>query len=85
MRRELILIAGAAVFGLAGGYAWTAMTAPPAKGPRPAKAAMVANPPSPEEQPGALDAVWLSRADVTAGAAAAAAADNAASPPAELP
>ena len=63
MRRELILIAGAALFGLAGGYAWTAMTAVPAAGPRQAKAAMVAIPPSPEEQPGALDADWLNRAD----------------------
>jgi len=85
MRKEVILVAGAAVFGLAGGYAWTAMTTPPAKGPRPAKAAMVAIPPSPEEQPGALDADWLNRADDNAVAAAAAAADNAATPPAEQP
>ena len=85
MRRELILIAGAAVFGLAGGYAWTALTAPPAKGPGPAKAAMVAIPPSPEEQPLAPDAEWTAQADDNAVAAAAAAADNAAKPPAEQP
>jgi hypothetical protein len=81
MRREVILVAGAALFGLAGGYAWMAMTAMPAKGSRPAKAAMVAIPPSPEEQPGALDADWMNRADDNAVAAA----DNAVTPPAEQP
>jgi len=85
MRKEVILVAGAALFGLAGGYGWNVMTAPPAAGPKPAKAAMVAIPPSPEERPGALDADWLNRADDNAMAAAAATIDNAATPPAEQP
>ncbi len=63
MRRELILIAAAALFGLAGGYAWTALTAVPAKGPKPAKSAMVAIPPSPEEEPLAPDQDWTAQAD----------------------
>jgi hypothetical protein len=78
MRREAILVAAAALFGLAGGYAWMAMTAEPAPGPRPAKAAMMAIPPSPEEQPAVLDREWTERADDQN--ASATADSNAASP-----
>lgn len=63
MRKELILVAAALTFGLAGGYAWSALNAPPPKAPRPAKAAMVAVPPSPEEEPLALDQEWTAEAD----------------------
>jgi hypothetical protein len=47
MRKMLILASGAMAFGLAGGYAWSALTAPAARAPAPRKAATVALPQSP--------------------------------------
>jgi hypothetical protein len=63
MRMMLILACGAMAFGLAGGYAWSALTAPAARAPAPRKAATVALPQSPEERPVVLDQLWSSRAD----------------------
>jgi hypothetical protein len=63
MRKMLILACGAMAFGLAGGYAWSALTAPAARAPAPRKAATVALPQSPEERPVVLDQLWASRAD----------------------
>ena len=82
MRRELILVAAAAVFGVVGGYAWSALNAPPPKTPPHAKAAFMPLPPSPEEQPSASDAQWTAEADDTNAAVATAnAAANAESQP----
>jgi hypothetical protein len=63
MRKELLLIPAAMIFGLAGGYAWSAMIAPPPKAPKHAKAGFMALPSSPEEQPAALDRDWAATAD----------------------
>ena len=63
MRKELLLVAAALTFGLAGGYAWSALNAPPPKTPKVTKATMIAPPPSPEEQPLAPDAEWTASAD----------------------
>jgi hypothetical protein len=63
MRKVLILTSGAIVFGLAGGYAWSAMTA---RAPRPhtsIKAGFAPLPASPEERPAELDQEWTSRSD----------------------
>ena len=57
----VILASGAMAFGLAGGYAWSAMTAPAARAPVARKATTVALPQSPEERPAALDQEWASR------------------------
>ncbi len=59
--RTKLLIAAAAMFGLAGGYAWSALTAPVPTAPKPPKAAVIALPASPEERPAALDEEWTSR------------------------
>ena len=63
MRKEMLLIVAAVIFGLAGGYAWSVMNAPPVAAPKPAKAAMIALPASPEERPEALDREWTAEAD----------------------
>ena len=63
MRKELLLIVAAAIFGLAGGYAWSALNAPPPKAPRHSKAAFMPLPSSPEEQPSVSDAEWTASAD----------------------
>ena len=61
MRTMLILVSGAVAFGLAGGYAWSALTAPAERAPVARKASTVALPQSPEERPAALDQEWASR------------------------
>jgi len=63
MRKELLLIPAAVTVGLAGGYAWSALNAPPHQAPRHAKAGFMPLPPSPEEQPSASDAQWSAEAD----------------------
>lgn len=67
-RKALILGPAAILLGLAGGYAWSALTAPPAKMAKPLKATMVAPPPSPEEMPTAGDKQWTAEADDSAAA-----------------
>ena len=59
--RTKLLIPAAVMFGLAGGYAWSALTAPVPKTAKPPKAAVMALPASPEERPAALDEEWTSR------------------------
>ena len=63
MRKDLLLLPAAMIFGLAGGYAWSAFNAPPPKAPRHAKAGFMPLPSSPEEQPSASDAQWSAEAD----------------------
>ncbi|HKC03047.1 MAG TPA: hypothetical protein VKC17_07065 [Sphingomicrobium sp.] len=75
MRKELLLIVAAATFGLAGGYAWSALNAPPPKAPRHARAAFMPLPSSPEEQPSASDTEWTASADDTNAVVAAGNAD----------
>jgi len=72
MRKELLLIPAAALFGLAGGYGWSALHAPAPKAPPHAKAGFMPIPPSPEEQPAASDVQWTAEADDSGTAAAAA-------------
>jgi hypothetical protein len=67
-RKALILGPAAILLGLAGGYAWSALTAPAPKMAKPLKATMVAPPPSPEEMPGAEDKRWSAEADDRAAA-----------------
>ncbi len=62
-RKVLILAPAAVVLGLAGGYAWSALTAPPAKMARPPKATQVTPPPSPEELPTLEDKQWTAEAN----------------------
>jgi hypothetical protein len=63
MRKVLILTLGAVVFGLAGGYAWSAMTASPPRPHTSIKAGFAPLPASPEERPAALDREWTERSD----------------------
>lgn len=58
-----MLVAAAALFGLAGGYGWSVLNAPHAKLPPHPKAAFMPIPPSPEEQPAASDVQWTAEAD----------------------
>jgi len=58
-----MLVAAAALFGLAGGYGWTVFNAPAPKIPPHPKAAFMPIPPSPEEQPAASDVKWAAEAD----------------------
>jgi len=62
-RKALILAPAAVVLGLAGGYAWSALTAPPAKMATPPKATQVTPPPSPEELPTLEDKQWTAEGD----------------------
>jgi len=63
MERKTLLLAIAAIpLGLAGGYAWSAMTAVEHRAPPP-KATIAEIPPSPEELPEVADAEWTNRAD----------------------
>jgi hypothetical protein len=71
MDRRIILLC-AIPLGLAGGYAWSALTAPAVHRPPPGKATTIAAPPSPEERPAMLDKAWTSRADDSAAMTAAA-------------
>ena len=61
MRKMLIFTSGAIVFGLAGGYAWSTITAPAPPPPAPGKAGFAPIPASPEERPLALDQEWTAR------------------------
>jgi hypothetical protein len=61
MRAVLILVS-AVTFGLAGGYAWSAITGPKPHAFKAAKATSIAVPASPEERPAALDQEWAARA-----------------------
>jgi len=62
MRAIWILLA-ALMLGSAGGYAWSALTAPPAAKPHIPKPKMVAIAPSPEELPEEADREWAAEAD----------------------
>ena len=58
-----MLVAAAALFGLAGGYGWTVVNAPQPKIPPHPKTAFMPIPPSPEEQPAASDVQWAAEAE----------------------
>jgi hypothetical protein len=60
-RKIIILCALAIPLGLAGGYGWSAMTAPAAHAKHPRKGTISHMPASPEEQPAALDTEWTVR------------------------
>jgi len=62
-RKALILAPAAILLGLAGGYAWSALTAPSPKTAKPLKATQVAPPPSPEELPTVEDKEWTAQAN----------------------
>jgi hypothetical protein len=64
MDRKVILLCAAAIpLGLAGGYAWSAMTAPAPRTASPPKATFADIPESPEELPEVPDREWTARAD----------------------
>ena len=79
MERKTLLLAVAAIpLGLAGGYAWSALTAVEHRA-RPPEATIAPIPPSPEEMPEVSDAEWAARADdnqVAADASCAASGDD---------
>ena len=60
-RKFLLLCAAAIPLGLAGGYAWSAYTAPPPKAYVPPKATIAPIADSPDEYPAALDDEWAQR------------------------
>jgi hypothetical protein len=63
MDRKVILLCAAAIpLGLAGGYAWSAMTARPARAYVAPKPTITDIPDSPDEYPAALDQDWTNRA-----------------------
>jgi hypothetical protein len=62
-RKVIILCAAAIPLGLAGGYAWSALTAPPQRTAAPPKARIADIPESPEELPEVQDQEWTARAD----------------------
>jgi hypothetical protein len=62
-RKVVVLLCAAIPLGLAGGYAWSAMTAPAPRADSPPKATIAAIPASPEELPEAPDQEWTARAD----------------------
>jgi hypothetical protein len=62
-RRVILLCASAIPLGLAAGYAWSAITAPPPRAHVPPKATIADVPASPEEYPAALDEDWSARGD----------------------
>ena len=74
--RKILILVSAVTFGLAGGYAWSALTAPAARAPAARKATTVALPQSPEERPGTLDREWTHLADDRPAAPARAAEDR---------
>jgi hypothetical protein len=63
MNSKVTVLLCAIPLGLAGGYAWSAMTAPAPRVARPPKARMVAIPPSPSEYPEPGDEAWSERSD----------------------
>ena len=62
-RKVAVLLCAAIPLGLAGGYAWSAMTAPAPRAYVPPKATIAEIAPSPEELPEAPDQEWENRAD----------------------
>lgn len=68
MNPKVIVLLCAVPLGIAGGYAWSAMTAPPPRAYHPMKPKMVAIPPSPSELPEPGDKAWTERADDAAAA-----------------
>jgi hypothetical protein len=77
--RAILIPAAAVTLGLAGGFAWSAWTAPIGKAPAPPRAAFAPIPASPEERPLEPDREWTSRADDAAAEPRAAAAPTTAS------
>lgn len=64
MDRKVILLSACAIsLGLAGGYAWSAYTAPPPRAYVPPKATFADIPASPDEYPAAVDEDWETRGD----------------------
>ena len=62
-RKVAVLLCAAIPLGLAGGYAWSAMTARPPRAYVPPKPTITDIPDSPDEYPAALDEDWTNRAD----------------------
>jgi excalibur calcium-binding domain-containing protein len=62
-RKAIILCAAPIPLGLAGGYAWSALTAPPPRTAAPPKARIADIPESPEALPEVQDQEWTARAD----------------------
>ena len=62
-RKALLLAAAAIPLGLAGGYAWSVMTAPAPRTASPPKATFADIPESPEELPTREDRQWSQEAD----------------------
>jgi hypothetical protein len=62
-RKALLLAAAAIPLGLAGGYAWSALTAPAPRTASPPKATFAEIPESPEELPVVSDREWENRAE----------------------
>jgi hypothetical protein len=60
-RKTLLLAAAAVPLGLAGGYAWSVLTAPPPKAYVPPKPTIAAIAASPDDYPAAVDEEWESR------------------------
>jgi hypothetical protein len=60
-RKTLLLAAAAVPLGLAGGYAWSVLTAPPPKAYVPPKPTIATIASSPEDYPAAVDEEWESR------------------------
>lgn len=60
--RAILIPAAAVALGLAGGFAWSAWSAPAGHGPKPPRAAFAPIPASPEERPLEPDKEWTSRA-----------------------
>ena len=63
MRAFLLILMAAVAIGLAGGYAWSVVSTPSAKAAKSPRETTIAIPPSPEEQPEALDQEWATRAE----------------------
>ena len=71
MDRKLILFCAAAIpLGLAGGYTWSALTAPAPRAATPPKATFADIPASPEELPEVSDREWENRSDDSGAAVA---------------
>ncbi|WP_309663156.1 excalibur calcium-binding domain-containing protein [Sphingomonas sp.] len=64
--RPFLIPVSAVLFGLAGGYVWSAMSAPAARVATRGNGKTIGVPPSPEERPAMLDKAWASRSDDSA-------------------
>ena len=82
-RKVILLCASVIPLGLAAGYAWSAISAPPPRAYVPPKATIADVPASPEEYPAALDEDWSARGDDRPRPSAAAAARDSSSQSAE--